>query len=267
MPAYVQGLLKMSRPPALPSRLRLVISAGAALPSAVATRFRRAYGQSVHVLYGASECGGICYDREGGAAERGTVGTPLDGVSLSIEPRSDGFVGDGVVVVESPAVGRTYLPEPDPRLVPGRFETNDVGVLEGGELALRRRVDRVINVRGRKVDPSEVEDVLAGLGGVEEVVVIGVAVPGRDEEIVRAVVACPTGGLAHEDVLAWCRPRLAEHKVPRSIVIVDAIPRTIRGKVDRAALLEADLPYLADPARSWLATDPPVGRGFRPSSR
>ena len=116
-------------------------------------------------------------------------------------------------------------------------------MLAGGELALRRRVDRVINVRGRKVDPSEVEGVLAALGGVDEVVVIGVAAPGRDEEIVRAVVACSTGRLAHEDVLAWCRPRLAEHKVPRSIVIVDAIPRTARGKVDRAALLELrDLP-------------------------
>jgi acyl-coenzyme A synthetase/AMP-(fatty) acid ligase len=248
VPAYVQGLLKMSRPPALPSRLRLVVSAGATLPSPVASRFRRTYRQDVHVLYGASECGGICYDREGGAAERGTVGAPLDGVRLSIEPRSEDRDGEGVVVVESPAVGSTYLPEPDPRLEQGRFETSDTGVLAGGELALRRRVDRVINVRGRKVDPSEVEGVLAGLGGVDEVVVIGVATPGRDEEIVRAVVACSTGRLAHEDVLAWCRTRLAEHKVPRSIVIVDAIPRTSRGKVDRAALLDADLPYLADPA-------------------
>ncbi len=106
----------------------------------------------------------------------------------------------------------------------------------------------------------------AALGGVDEVVVIGVAAPGRDEEIVRAVVACSTGRLAHEDVLAWCRPRLAEHKVPRSIVIVDAIPRTARGKVDRAALLEADLPYLADPAGRgpesiWLG---PVDRARRP---
>jgi long-chain acyl-CoA synthetase len=51
VPAYVHGLLKMMHPPALPSRLRLVISAGATLPSAVASRFRRAYGQPVHVLY------------------------------------------------------------------------------------------------------------------------------------------------------------------------------------------------------------------------
>jgi acyl-coenzyme A synthetase/AMP-(fatty) acid ligase len=248
VPAYVDGLLKMSRPPALPSRLRLVISAGATLPKAVAARFRRTYRQAVHVLYGASECGGICYDREGSAAERGTVGTPLDGVRLSIEPRPDERAGVGVVVVESLAVGRTYLPEPDPRLAAGRFETSDVGTLENGELVLRRRVDRVINVRGRKVDPTEVEGVLAALDGVVEAVVVGVAAPGRDEEIVRAVVACPSGRLAHQDVLAWCRPRLAEHKVPRSIILVEAIPRTARGKVDRAALLDPDLACLADRA-------------------
>jgi acyl-CoA synthetase (AMP-forming)/AMP-acid ligase II len=44
--------------------------------------------------------------------------------------------------------------------------------------------------------------------------------------------------LGYEDVAAWCRPRLADHKVPRSVVIVDAIPRTPRGKIDRRALLE-----------------------------
>jgi acyl-CoA synthetase (AMP-forming)/AMP-acid ligase II len=245
VPAYLQGVLKMSRPPALPSRVRLVISAGAMLPSAVAAQFRETYGQPVHVLYGSSECGGICFDREGGAAERGTVGTPLEGVRVSID-RSDIEEGDGLVVVESDAVGETYLPDPDSRLGAGRFETRDVGAWDRSELVLRRRVDRVINVRGRKVDPSEVESVLAGLRGVEDVIVVGVPSVDQREEIVRAVVACPSGGLGHQDVISWCRPRLADHKVPRSVVIVEAIPRNSRGKVDRSALLDlrpADKPF------------------------
>ena len=78
----------MSQPPALADVVRLVISAGAILPGALAARFREAYGQPMHVFYGSSECGGICYDREGGAAERGTVGTPVDGVRISLQPRS-----------------------------------------------------------------------------------------------------------------------------------------------------------------------------------
>ena len=235
VPAYFQALLKMSRPPAWPSGLRLVISAGAVLPSATAAQFRETYGQPVHVFYGSSECGGICYDREGGAAERGTVGTPVDGVQISLKPIDQ---DEGLVTVESAGVGDTYLPDRDSRLAAGRFETNDVGAWQGGELALRRRVDRVINLRGRKVDPSEIERVLAALDGVDEAVVIGITSPRGGEEIVRAVVACADGRLNYQRVTAWCRRELADHKVPRSVIIVNAIPRTARGKIDRAALLQ-----------------------------
>lgn len=237
VPAYIQALLKLSAPPRWPGDIRLVISAGAFLPSATAAQFRHAYGQPVHVFYGSSECGGICYDREGGAAERGAVGTPVEGVRVSLMPLEQRSAEEGLVVVESPGVGQTYLPERDPRLGSGRFETSDVGAWQNGEIVLRRRVDRVINVRGRKVDPSEVEMVLAALDGVEEVVVIGIPSLGGRDEIVRAVMACPSVRPNHRDVTAWCRHRLADHKVPRSVVFVDAIPRTPRGKIDRSALL------------------------------
>ncbi len=237
VPAYIQALLKLSAPPQWPGDIRLVISAGAFLPGATAARFRDTYGQAVHTFYGSSECGGICYDREGGAAERGTVGTPVDGVRVSLMPLEQGSAEEGLVVVESPGVGVTYLPDRDARLDPGRFETSDVGAWQGGEVALRRRVDRVINVRGRKVDPAEVEMVLSALDGVEEVVVIGMASPDGKDEIVRAVMACPSVRPNYGVVAAWCRHRLADHKVPRSVVFVDAIPRTPRGKIDRLALL------------------------------
>jgi long-chain acyl-CoA synthetase len=238
VPAYIQALLNLSPPPPWPSSIRLVISAGAFLSPSTAAQFRRTYGQPLHAFYGSSECGGICYDRDGEAAERGTVGTPVDGARVSIQPLGHDPDGEGVVIVESPGVGEQYLPEPDGRLRAGRFETCDVGVWRGGEIALLRRVDRVINVRGRKVDPSEVETVLAGLNGVTDVVVFGTASPNGKDEIVRAVVACPSERPDVRALTAWCRHRLAGHKIPRSIVFVDAIPRTPRGKVDRAALLK-----------------------------
>jgi long-chain acyl-CoA synthetase len=236
-PAFLDAVLKISQPPPWPGSIRLVISAGAPILPATAHRFREIYGQQVHAFYGASECGGICYDREGGAAERGTVGTPVEGVRVALDPVAGSLSGEGVVSVVSGAAGETYVPEADDRLGGGRFLTTDVGEWRGGELKLLRRIDALINVKGKKVDPSEIEAIVAGLAGVEEVVALGIPGPYTGSQIVRVAIGCRPGSLRYEDVLAWCQPRLAEHKLPRSILIFPQIPRTSRGKIDRAALM------------------------------
>jgi acyl-CoA synthetase (AMP-forming)/AMP-acid ligase II len=247
VPTYLQGLLRMSQPPAWPASIRLVISAGAVLPAHTAAEFRKTFGQPVHVFYGSSECGGICYDRDGGAAERGTVGTPVDGVEISLSP-SDSDDSGGLVTVRSDAVGACYWPLPDRRLEDGCFETMDRAGWQDGELRLQGRADFVINLRGKKVDPSEVERVIAALPGVDEAVVLAVPAPDGGE-IVRAVVASSSGDLTYARVAAWCRDRLAQHKVPRSIILVDAIPRTSRGKIDRTALVKLSSTPDVTPAR------------------
>jgi acyl-CoA synthetase (AMP-forming)/AMP-acid ligase II len=215
------------------------------------------------VFYGASECGGICYDREGGAAERGTVGAPVDGVEVELvgvelvemelvaaelvtvemavetAGRAAGG-GEGRVAVRSPAVAAGYLAggrlEEGGRLAGGRYLTDDVAAWSHGELALVGRLNDLINVKGKKVNPREVERVLGELAAVEEVVVTASAGDCR-EPVVRAVIACRPGTLSPEQVVAWCRQRLAEHKVPRSVLLVDELPHTVRGKLDRAALV------------------------------
>ena len=226
VPAVLDALLRLSDPPPWPESLRLVLTAGAALSPATASRFRETFGLPVHVFYGASECGGICYDREGGAAERGTVGTQVEGVRVDLE--------DGVVTVRSPAVAEGYIPEGDERLENGRFVGGDMAEWRDGELALLGRVDDLVNIKGKKVNPREVEAVLAQLSGVREVAVLGIPLPGRSGEVLRAVVA--SDSLTVEEVVAWCRPRLSPHKVPRSVVLVPELPRTSRGKLDRGAL-------------------------------
>ncbi len=236
-PAYLQALLRMSQPPAWPESVRLVISASAPLQPASALRFRQVYGQPVHVFYGASEVGGICYDREGGAGERGTVGTPVEGVRVDLDSLEGDDDRQGVIVVTSPAAGQGYLPEPDRRLLAGRFESSDLAAWRNGEIALLGRLDGLVNVKGKKVNPAEIEKTLLGLAGVEDVVVLGVPAPERGGETLRVVIACAPGRLAYEDVLAFCRARLADHKVPRSMILLPAIPRTSRGKIDRQALL------------------------------
>ena len=246
VPAYLDAVLRISAAPVRPPSLRLVITAGAPLAPATAHRFRETFGLPVHVFYGASECGGICYDREGDAGERGTVGTPVEGVQVILEPvDSQACPGTGRVTVRSPAVAAGYLPAPDPpesdpRLAGGRYVTGDLAGWHDGELTLRGRLDGLVNIKGKKINPREVEEVLGGLPGVDEVVVLGVPVPGRPEERLRAVIACGAGRITVEDVLSWCRGHLAPHKVPRSVILVPEMPRTERGKLDRAALLVLD---------------------------
>lgn len=212
VPAFLHALVRLEAPPSPPPSVRLVLTAGAPLDPETARRFRERFGIGVHVFYGSSETGGICYDRTGGAGERGTVGTPLDGVRVTVDPDT------GVVVVESDAV------------VGGVHRTRDAAKLEaGGELRLLGR-DDVVNVRGRKVHPREVEAVLSACDGVRECVVLG------DGDVLRAIVACSPGAVDRETLLARCRERLSPHKVPRSVVFVEALPRNARGKLDRAAL-------------------------------
>lgn len=243
VPAHLDALVRMSEPPARPASLRLVIAAGAPLAAATSARFRETFGLPVHVFYGSSECGGICFDREGGAAERGTAGAPVAGVKVALEP-VEGGRGEGAVTVESAAVALGYVPDPDDRLAGGRFRAGDLGAWRGGELALLGRLDDQINIKGKKVNPREVEGVIARLPGVDEAAVLGVPAPGRDRETLRAVVACRPGRLTAEEVAAWCREHLSPHKVPRSVLLVAALPRNDRGKLDRCALLalSADRP-------------------------
>lgn len=237
VPAYLQVVVRMEQPPVLPPTTRLVISAGAPLPPATAARFRDLYGQPVHVFYGASEVGGITYDRVGDAGERGTLGTPVDGVAVELRPADGASNGTGLVVVRSAAAAVCTLPDTDPRLGDGELVTSDLARFdERGELVLIGRADDIINVRGKKVNPREVERILAALPGAGEVVVLGVPAADGGQRL-RAVVAT-TGGIDEAAVRSWCAARLAAHKVPRSILLVSEIPRTARGKVDRRALAE-----------------------------
>lgn len=253
-PAFLQAVVKMAKPPRLPRSLRLVVSAGGPLRPATAVAFRQAYGLPVHVFYGASECGGIAFDRTGTAGERGTVGTLVEGVDVTLEP-VDGHAGAAqVVAVESSAVASGYAPDPDPSFGGGRFRTHDLGSWQDGELALEGRLDDLINMRGRKINPREVERILGKLDGVEDVVVLGVTPPGRDEAVVRSYIVSGSDAVTRASVQAWCRRHLASYKIPRSIVWLDEIPRTARGKPDKAALLTREPGFESPPREKKLAS-------------
>jgi long-chain acyl-CoA synthetase len=228
VPMFLSTLLKRDADWQLPPSIRLVVSAGAPLPPEVARRFRSRFGQPIHVFYGASECGGITYDRSGDAAERGTVGTPVPGVEIEIEPST------GVLEVRSPAVARCYLPA-DPGLSGGKYRTADLASWEGDEIRLLGRRGSLINVGGHKVDPREVESVITRLRGVDAVVVIPI------ETDLRHALCCAVIGsreVTRNEVHEWCRDHLPAFKCPKRITIVPELPRNARGKFAAEAIRE-----------------------------
>jgi long-chain acyl-CoA synthetase len=204
------------------------ISAGAPLPASTSRRFRARFGREIHTFYGCSECGGITYDRRGGAVERGTVGAPLDGVTLSISDRRLG--------VRSEAVAAGYLFDATTfrPFADGVFVTDDMVELRRDELVLTGRAGDLINTAGRKVNPREVEAVILQIDGVREARVYGEPAGARGEVVAAAVVAMPN--VTREEIREFCRARLSLHKVPRIVKLIDEMPVDERGKVRRAAL-------------------------------
>ncbi len=208
--------------------VRTFISAGAPLPPSTSRRFRERFGTEIHSLYGCSECGGITYDRNGGAVERGTVGTALEGVDIL----HDG----GRLSVRSASVAVGYLHDAATfqPFADGTFTTDDLVELREGELALTGRASDQINTAGKKVNPREVEAVILQIDGVREAKVYGEPAGARGEVVAAAIVAMP--GITRELVREFCRARLSLHKVPRIVKLIDEMPVDERGKIKRAAL-------------------------------
>lgn len=207
--------------------VRTFISAGAPLPATTSRRFRERFGSPIHSFYGCSECGGIAYDRQGAAAERGSVGSAMDGVAISLR--------DSRLVVRSKSVALGYWQEaafaPFDR---GEFITDDLAEMRADEVALIGRASDLINAAGKKINPREIEHVIMQIDGVRQVKVYGEPAGARGEVVAAAVVASPE--VTREQVRTFCRERLSLHKVPRIVKLIERIPVDERGKIRRSAL-------------------------------
>jgi len=217
---------------AIPASIRLAISAGAPLPLTLEQAVLESRGLKIHNFLGASECGGIAYDRSTGPRpDSACVGSALEGVVLSVGP-------DGCLVVASPAVADTYLPEPDPRLGGGSFRSADlVSVGPDGVLRILGRASEVINVAGRKVLPDSVEKVLLGHPAVRDCLAFGVSGdPGRGEAV--GLVYALRGPAEESELRAFLAARLPGWEVPRRWWRRDELGVDARGKRSRAGWRE-----------------------------
>jgi acyl-CoA synthetase (AMP-forming)/AMP-acid ligase II len=232
-PAFYQAFCDIGDVPPLP-KLRLCISAGAPLASAVAKKFFDRFKQPIHSFYGASECGGICYDRCGTMFEDGLVGQPMHGVEVELMDQTESA---SQIRVRSAAVSDGYFPERDERkLGNGIFVPDDLLARHDSGLKIVGRISDVINVAGKKVNPAEVEAHLLRFKGVQQAVVFGRPTGAglRNEEVAACVLA--SAGITESDLIRFCRSVLSGWQVPKRIFIVDMIPTNERGKISRREL-------------------------------
>ena len=225
------------------SSLRLVFSAGAPLDSEVSRSFHKRFGIYVRQLYGSTETGSITLNLDSDAETTlGSVGRAMAPAEIGIFDESGDRLPageEGEIGIRSPAMTNGYdgLPEAmTPSFRGGFLFPGDLGRMdEDGRLYITGRKTFFINVGGNKVDPAEVERVIAAHPKVKEVVVLGVKAPYGGEMVKAAVVASEP--CQSYEILDACKGRLAEYKIPRLIEFRREIPRSPLGKVLRKFLI------------------------------
>ena len=241
-PLIFSHLLDRVSDPSLFKNVRLSLSSGARLPTALGQNWKQRFGAAVFTWYGTTETSGISIAYSPRQASTGLagdfVGVRLPSVEvrcLDPEGRDLGVGRLGDIAARSAAVMAGYLGEPDLNrrvLQDGFFRTGDLGYLEeDGGIFLTGRIGRVINMGGVKIDPVEVERAIEALPAVSAVHVD--AMPdGRAGQVIRARVVVRTGlQLTRGDIIEQCRRTLGEYKLPRVIEFVDSSPATVTGKM------------------------------------
>ncbi|MDG4794548.1 class I adenylate-forming enzyme family protein [Micromonospora sp. WMMD1082] len=214
--------------------LRLAVSSAAPLSAETAQAWRAQIGAPICDYYGLAEVGPVTFND---GAVPGSVGVPLPGVRVAIDAPAG--AAEGRVLVRTGSMASRYLDGLAPPLAEsldpeGFLRTRDLGRFDGGRLHLVGRLTGVVNVAGRKIDPTEVAGVLRRLPGVSDVVVRGESTAGG--QVLAAYVEA--AGLDRRTVVAHCREQLAAYKLPERLVIAGSLPRTSAGKVNAAALSE-----------------------------
>ncbi len=230
------------------SHMRLLTSGSDRLPDDLFYRFQQRFGHTLLERYGMTETGMNLSNPLMGERRVGSVGLPLPGVEARIvdvetgDVLPDGQVGE--VQIRGPHVFKGYWQMPDKTAAAftpdGWLRTGDLGLRQpDGYFTLKGRAKDLIITGGLNVYPPEVELALADHPAVAASAVIGCPDPEWGERIVAVIVLQPGAAVTTAALRKHCQQRLANYKVPRAILFVDALPRNALGKVQKAQLRQA----------------------------
>jgi acyl-CoA synthetase (AMP-forming)/AMP-acid ligase II len=223
------------------SSVRVIIAGGEKMPIPTIERLRSIFPTAWFAdAYGLTETvsGDTFLDRESTVSKLGSVGRPCQYLELDIwdEHGSSLAAGErGEVVLRGPKVFAGYWRDPDATrtaFAGGWFHTGDIGVVDDdGYLYIVDRLKDMIVSGGENIAGSEVERVLYEHQAVVEAAVVGRADERWGEVPIAFVVMYPDASVTSGELIEHCRGRLAKFKVPRDVVLIDALPRNPSGKV------------------------------------
>ncbi|MEU0312168.1 AMP-binding protein [Nocardioides sp. NPDC006273] len=243
VPSMLQMLLDQPYQDYDLSSLRSFGSGGAPLLPALREKAEEAFGVTILEGYGCTESSAVIAASTVEESRPGSVGKPLSHAEVIIagpdgEPVPTGEEGE--IWVRGPGVMQGYWNDPEQTaatVVDGWLHTGDIGHFDDdGYLYVDDRIKDLIIRGGFNVFPRDVEDALLAHEAVTAAAVVGRPDEQRGEEVVAAVALHPGARATPEELIAFAKTRLAPHKYPREVLILDAVPVTSVGKTDRKAV-------------------------------
>ncbi len=236
------------------SALRRVTAGGASMPREVWDRMESAWGLPFIEGYGLTETAATTHLNPVFRPRQRSGGVPFfDTEAAVIDPESGQRLAQGEtgeIVVRGPQLFQGYWNRPEATAevfieLDGRrwFRTGDIGHADDeGYYFITDRAKRMINASGLKVYPAEVEAAMYAHPLIQEVCVIGApdAYRGETVKVFVILTAEGRGTLTAEDLIAWCRERMAAYKYPRIVEFVDSLPKSAVGKILWRELQEAE---------------------------
>ncbi len=225
------------------ARLRLMVSGSAALPVTTLQRWKKITGHTLLERYGMTEMGMALSNPYRGERVPGTVGKPLPGVEVRLVSESGEKLPSGAageIEVRGPNVFKEYWENPIATLEAfhdGWFRTGDTAIVENDVFRIlgRSSID-IIKSGGHKISALEIEEVLRTHPAIAECAVVGVPDSEWGERVAAAVVVHTKQTVDLETLRAWCKQRMAAHKVPSRLLTLEALPRNAMGKVIKTSV-------------------------------
>jgi long-chain acyl-CoA synthetase len=226
-------------------------SGGSALPVNLKRSFEEKVGKPLFEGYGLSEASPVTHNNPPflGEGREGSIGIPIPSTEARIVDVETGEtempVGEsGELIIRGPQVMKGYLNMPEETastLKDGWLHTGDVAKMdEDGYFFIVDRKKDMIVASGYNVYPREVEEVLFEHPDVAEAVAIGVPDEYRGESVKAFVVKRPGAGATEDEILAFCKERLAAYKAPKEVEFRDELPKSAVGKLLRRVLVDEE---------------------------